>query len=230
MVAPEFARDHKVVLYDLTGSGNSDLTRYDFDRYRRLEAHAEDLVDIMEALDATDAVLVGHSVSATIVTIAANMAPERVGAVVQVGPSPRYIDDKPYIGGFSEDDVRGLLDMMEDNFIGWAEAMGPAIMGNSDREDLGARLRDSFCATDARIAAHFAHTTFNSDHRDQFVRLSKPTLALQCDKDIIAPHSVGDWIEASAPACTVVRMKAEGHCPHVSAPDETIAAIRAFLA
>ena len=228
-VAPAFAADHRIVLFDHVGAGRSDLGAYDPDRYSTLEGYADDIVEICDALDITDAVFVGHSVSAMMGVIAAAQAPEAIGALVLIGPSPRYLDDEGYIGGFEQEDIAELLESMDSNFLGWSSTMAPAIMGNPGRPELGEELTASFCRTDPDIAARFARVTFLSDNRADLRGVDVPTLVLQCREDVIAPTVVGDYVHKQIPGSVLVRLAATGHCPNLSAPQETIDAIRAFL-
>ena len=228
-VAPAFADTHRVVLFDHVGSGRSDLSAYSKEKYGTLEGYATDVLEICEELQLTDVVFVGHSVSAMIGVVAAKRDPRRFKALVLVGPSPRYIDDADYRGGFSREDIEGLLESLDSNYLGWSSSMAPVIMGNPDRPELGEELVNSFCRTDPDIAAHFAQVTFLSDNRDDLRHVTIPTLILQCSDDVIAPHAVGEYVHRQMPASHLVVMKATGHCPNLSAPDETIAAINAFL-
>jgi sigma-B regulation protein RsbQ len=228
-VAPEFEADHRVVVFDYVGAGESDLAAYDAERYATLDGYAQDVAEIAEALELEDAIFVGHSVSAMIGVLAARRAPGRFGTLVMVGPSPRYIDDDGYTGGFTRDDIEELLESMEANFLGWSSTMAPAIMGNADRPELGEELTESFCRTDPDIAARFARATFLSDNRDDLRTVSVPTLVLQCSDDVIAPDAVGEYVHRAIPGSSFVKLAATGHCPNLSAPGETTAAIRAFI-
>jgi sigma-B regulation protein RsbQ len=228
-VAASFQGDFRVVLFDHVGAGASDLAAYDAGKYGTLCGYADDVVEIGRALDLNDAVFVGHSVSAMIGALAVLKAPDMFSQLVMVGPSPRYVDDGDYIGGFSADQINELLEFLADNHLGWSAAMAPAIMGNSDRPELGETLNKSFCATDPEIARDFARVTFFSDNRADVERLSIPTLVLQCRDDIIAPECVGEWVQAHIPNAEYVLLNATGHCPNLSAPQEVAAAIRAFV-
>jgi sigma-B regulation protein RsbQ len=228
-VAPAFEPDHRVVLFDHVGSGASDLRAYDADKYGTLSGYAEDVVEILAALDLGPVVFVGHSVSAMIGVLAAARAPERFAKLVLVGPSPRYIDDVGYTGGFSRADIEELLGSLESNFLGWSSQMAPLIMGNPERPELGDELTNSFCRTDPDIAAQFARVTFLSDNRDDLAGVSIPTLVLQSHTDAIAPQVVGEYVHRAIPGSRYVLLDATGHCPNLSAPEETTAAIRAFL-
>jgi sigma-B regulation protein RsbQ len=228
-VAPEFEADHRVVLFDYVGGGGSDLDAYDPERYATLQGYADDVVEIARELDLIDAVFVGHSVSSMIGVLAAAREPERLTKLVMVGPSPRYIDDEGYTGGFTREDIDELLESMNANFLGWSSAMAPAIMGNADRPELGEELTESFCRTDPDIAARFARATFMSDNRADLATVSVPTLVLQCSDDVIAPTVVGEYVHGQIEGSVFVQLEATGHCPNLSAPRETIDAIRAFI-
>jgi sigma-B regulation protein RsbQ len=228
-VAPEFEPDHRVVVFDYVGAGGSDLAAYDPERYASLDGYATDVVEIAEELDLEDAIFVGHSVSSMVGVLAAKRVPGRFGKLVLVGPSPRYIDDDGYTGGFSREDIEELLESMDANFLGWSSAMAPAIMGNADRPELGEELTESFCRTDPEIAARFARATFLSDNRADLPGVGVPTLVLQCSDDVIAPDAVGEYVHRQIPGSRFVKLAATGHCPNLSAPRETTAAIRAFI-
>jgi sigma-B regulation protein RsbQ len=229
-VWPPFADRYRIVLFDHVGHGGSDASAFDEQRYATLDGYAEDVLDICEALALEDVVLVAHSVSAMIGVLAAARQPERFARLVLVGPSPRYIDDGDYVGGFAREDIDGLLESLESNYLGWSSAMAPAIMGNAERPELGEELTNSFCRTDPRIAAHFARTTFLGDNRADLERVRTPSLVLQCSEDVIAPLAVGQYVHAHLRDSRFVLMSATGHCPNLSAPEETVAAIEAFLA
>ncbi|MEE1929337.1 alpha/beta hydrolase [Streptomyces sp. TRM 70351] len=230
LTVPALAEDYRVVLFDYVGSGRSDLSAFSEDRYASLDGYARDVVEVCEALDLRDAVFVGHSVSAMTGAMAARMAPERIGALVMVAPSPRYIDDDSYRGGFSAEDIEELLTSLESNYLGWSAAMAPVIMGNADRPELGEELTNSFCATDPDMARVFARTTFLSDSRDDLKGVGVPTLVLECLQDAIAPREVGAFVHQSISGSKLVTLDATGHCPHLSAPQATNAAITEFLA
>ena len=229
LVAPAFEADHRVILFDHIGSGGSDLSAYEPEKYGSLAGYAEDILEICTALDLREVVFVGHSVSAMMGVLAANRAPERFAKLVLVGPSPRYLDDGDYVGGFGERDIAGLLDSLDSNYLGWSSAMAPVIVGNADRPELGEELTASFCRADPEIARHFARVTFTSDNRADLAAVRTPTLVLQCSEDVIAPLAVGEYVAGHVVGAELVLLDATGHCPNLSAPDETIAAIRSFL-
>lgn len=228
-VAPAFEDDYTVVRFDYVGSGKSDLSAYDPARYATLDGYAQDVLDVIHALDLRDVILVGHSVSGMVGVLAANREPERFARLVLIGPSPRYVNDPPYVGGFERADIDGLLEMMEHNYIGWASFLAPAIMKNPDRPELGEELTDSFCSTDPVISRRFAEATFLSDNRDDLPRVTVPALVLQCSDDMVAPLEVGEYVHRQTPGSTLRVMKATGHCPHMSHPEETIELIREYL-
>ncbi|MFK8907148.1 alpha/beta fold hydrolase [Streptomyces sp. YS-3] len=230
LTLPALVEEYRVVLFDYVGSGGSDASAFSEEHYASLSGYAQDVVEVCEALDLRDAVFVGHSVSAMIGVLVAGRAPERIGAHIMVAPSPRYIDDDGYRGGFSADDIDELLESLDSNYLGWSAAMAPVIMGNADRPELGEELKNSFCATDPEMARVFARTTFLSDSRDDLKGVQAPTLVLECTEDVIAPREVGAFVHAAIPGSTLVTLDATGHCPHLSAPEATNEAIRSFLA
>jgi sigma-B regulation protein RsbQ len=229
LVAPAFEDEYQVVLFDHVGSGRSDLSAYDRNKYNALHGYASDVLEICRELGLARVVFVGHSVSAMIGVLAAIQEPDRFDKLVLVGPSPRYIDDGDYVGGFSREDIDGLLDSLDTNYLGWSSAMAPVIMGNPDRPELGAELTDSFCRTDPEIAKEFARVTFLSDNRADLPQVRARALVLQCSEDAIAPRAVGEYVHRQIPGSELVLLQATGHCPNLSAPEETIAAIKAFL-
>jgi sigma-B regulation protein RsbQ len=188
------------------------------------------VLEICHQLQLSDVIFVGHSVSAMIGVLAANREPDRFKALVLVGPSPRYIDDGDYVGGFSRQDIEELLSSLDSNYLGWSSSMAPVIMGNADRPELGQELTNSFCRADPAIASHFAHVTFFSDNRQDLGSVQRPALILQCSEDVIAPHAVGEYVHRHMPHSQLVVMEATGHCPNLSAPEETVRAIKTFVA
>jgi len=229
LVAPAFEDTHRIVLFDHVGFGDSDHAAWSAERYATLDGYARDVLEICEALDLRDVVFVGHSVASMIGVLAAIAEPERFERLVLVAPSPRYIDDDGYTGGFTREDIDGLLESLESNYLGWSSAMAPVIVGNPDRAELGEELTNSFCRTDPAIAAHFARVTFLSDNRDDLERVGVPALVLQCSDDALAPQAIGEFVHDRIADSRLVVMDATGHCPNLSAPGETIDAIRAFV-
>lgn len=228
-VVPHFEDAFTVVTLDLVGAGSSDLSAYDPVRHGSLQGYADDVLEVLRELDLHDVVLVGHSVSATIGVLAVVAEPERFDRLVLVAPSPRYVDDDGYVGGFTEADVAELLESLDSNYLGWSSAMAPAIMGNPDRPQLGAELTASFCRSDPDIARRFARVTFLSDNRADLPRVPVPSLVLQCTDDVIAPAAVGRYVADAIPDARLVLLDATGHCPNLSAPEETTAAIAGFV-
>ncbi|MFD8734104.1 alpha/beta fold hydrolase [Streptomyces sp. NPDC059618] len=229
LVVPALAERYRVVLFDYVGSGLADPSAWHEPRYSSLDGYARDVLDILDDLDLRDVTFVGHSVSAMIGVIAAAQAPRRVSRLVMVAPSPRYIDDEGYRGGFSTEDIDELLESLESNYLGWSAAMAPVIMGNADRPELGQELTASFCATDPDMARVFARTTFLSDSRKDLTTVTVPTLVLECAQDVIAPREVGAYVHAAIPGSRLVTLAATGHCPQLSAPRATAEAITAFV-
>lgn len=229
LVAPEFEADYRVILFDQVGAGGSEVSAYNRTKYGTLNGYADDLLDICRELDLRDVVFVGHSVSAMIGVLAAIKEPERFDRLVLVAPSPRYIHDTDYVGGFTRADIEGLLELLDSNHMAWSSMIAPTIMGNADRPELGAELTASFCRTNPEVARHFARVTFLSDNRADLPKLRRPSLILQCTEDAIAPRAVGEYLHRNLANSQLVQLQATGHCPNLSAPQETAAAIRAFL-
>ena len=228
-VWPAFADAYRIVLFDHVGCGASDLSAYDAGKYGSLEGYADDVIAICRELGITHGVFVGHSVSAMIGAIASLKALDIFDDLIMIGPSPRYINDEGYTGGFSEQQIHELLDFLDANHMGWSQAMAPAIMGNPERPELGEELTNSFCMTDPEIAKKFARVTFLSDNRSDLSAVKARSLVLQCSEDVIAPKSVGEYVAKQLPNSQFTILDATGHCPNLSAPEETISAMKAFL-
>lgn len=228
-VTPGLQDDYRIVLFDHVGSGKSDIATYSRQKYGTLAGYASDVLDIIDAIGGGPVIFVGHSVSAIIGVLASNQNPDAFESLVLVGPSASYINDGQYVGGFSRSDIEGLLKMLEDNHLGWSKAMAPAIMKNPEQPELTQELERSFCRTDPRIARHFARVTFLSDNRADLSKVTVPTLVMQCSEDDIAPECVGDYVHRNIPGSRLVRLQATGHCPHMSAPAETIRVIKEYL-
>ena len=229
LVSPAFEADYRVVLFDHVGAGQSDVRAYDPSKYARLEGYAEDILEICQALDLRDSIFVGHSVSAMMGVLAAIAGRERFSRLVLVAPSPCYLNSDDYIGGFERKDIDELLEFLDSNYLGWSAAMAPQIMGRPDRPELGEELTNRFCQADPEIAKQFARVTFLTDCRDELPKVTVPSLILQCSEDIVAPLSVGNYLHAALADSELVVMRATGHCPQLSAPEETIAAMKSYL-
>lgn len=230
LLAPTYASRYRVVLFDLVGSGRSELAAYDPKKYGTLDGYAD---DVLELVDDTDdggpSIFVGHSVSAMIGMLADVKRPGTFAAQIMVGPSPCYINDGAYVGGFEREDIESLLHTLDGNYLGWASNMAPAIMGAPEQPELAVELTNSFCRTDPEIAKQFARVTFLSDVRSVVPRLATPTLVLQCNEDLIAPVAVGEYLHRVLPHSTLSVIENVGHCPHLSNPSSSSVAIDAFL-
>jgi sigma-B regulation protein RsbQ len=230
LLTPAFADRFSILTFDLVGSGGSDLSAYDRRKYGTLHGYADDVLEILDEFARGPVVFVGHSVSAMIGLLATIKAPQRFAAQVMVGPSPSYINDGDYVGGFIRADIDELLETMEANYLGWAATMAPAIMGVPNQPELRAELTNSFCRNDPDIARHFARVTFLSDHRQDVPKSATPALILQCSDDLIAPRQVGDYLRQHLQNSRLQIIDNVGHCPHLSAPTASSDAIKAFLA
>jgi sigma-B regulation protein RsbQ len=228
-ITPAFEDRYKIILFDHVGHGQSDAAAFDAAKYGSLNGYADDVVAICRELDLKDVIFVGHSVSAMIGVLAAIKEPERFDRLVLIGPSPHYINDGDYVGGFKQEDIEGLLDFLDSNHLGWSSTMAPVIMANPDRPELGEELTNSFCRTNPEIAKHFARVTFLSDNRADLPGVKTKALIVQCSQDAIAPEAVGRYMHQNLEGSQFVQLQATGHCPNLSAPEETIAAMEAFL-
>jgi sigma-B regulation protein RsbQ len=228
-ITPAFEQNYKIVLFDYVGAGRSDISSYSPQRYSTLNGYAQDVLDICEELELKDVIFVGHSVSSMIGALAAIERPAYFSHLIMIGPSPCYINDNGYVGGFERKDIEGLLETMEKNYIGWANFLAPKIMGRDDTPELGEELTESFCSTDPVVANQFARATFFSDNREDLPKIKTPSLVLQCSDDIIAPQEVGQYVSSNIPNSTLKVMKAKGHCPHMSEPEETISLMKEYL-
>jgi sigma-B regulation protein RsbQ len=230
LLTPSYASRYRIVLFDLVGSGQSDLKAYDRAKYASLQGYADDVLEIAQEFGKGPAIFVGHSVSAMIGMLADLKVPGTFAGQIMIGPSPCYINDGDYIGGFTRADIEGLLGTLESNYLGWASSMAPAIMGAPAQPELGAELTNSFCRTDPEIATQFAQVTFLSDLRAELPKLQTPSLIIQCNEDLIAPVSVGEFMHRTLPRSTLSIIDNIGHCPHLSAPGASKSAMDGFLA
>src|SRR5690606_6610331 len=228
-VYPSFEDGYKIVLFDHTGAGNSDESMYSYEKYNSLDGYAEDILEICEELNLQNVIFVAHSVRSMIAILAAAKEPNRFSKLILIGPSARYINDGDYKGGFSKEDIDELIEALDSNYLGWAANMAPVIMGNGERPELGEELTNSFCRTNPEIAKHFAQVTFLSDNREDLVSVKVPTLIMQCSEDVIAPRAVGEYVHQNIKGSSLRILNATGHCPNLSAPEETIQVMKDFL-
>ncbi|WP_028672333.1 alpha/beta fold hydrolase [Saccharospirillum impatiens] len=225
-VAQILAQEYPLVLFDHMGCGQSDISAYDPSRYTHLSGYADDLVDIVQGLKLERPILVGHSVSSAIAWLASLKANDLFRQIIAIGPSPRYINDSPgYVGGFEEHDVQEMIDLMERNHFEWAGYLAPIVMAAGNRPALADELRQTFLNADPVISRRFAQTTFRSDIRDELPKVTVPTLILYCEQDVIVPLEVIDYLNQTLPNCTVKKLDATGHYPHMSNPPEVARAV-----
>jgi sigma-B regulation protein RsbQ len=229
LIVPAFESDYKVILFDYTGSGNSDKSFYEQRKYNSLNGYTQDLLDVIKALKLDNVIFIGHSVSTIIGALAAIAHPSYFSKLVMVCPSPCYLNDEHYRGGFERDEIDALLHTMENHYLDWAAYFASKVMANGERPELKEELKDSFCKNDPVIANQFARVTFLSDNRNDLKALKTPTLILQCINDVIAPVEVGQYVHEQIEGSTLRIMEASGHCPNLSAPEETINLIKAYL-
>lgn len=229
LAAPELEKHFRVVRFDHVGAGRSDVSAWSAERYSTLDGYAQDVIEICEALDLGPVTFVGHSVSSMIGVLAAVQEPGLFQSLILLTPSPSYIDDGDYRGGFSEQDIGELLESLDSNYLGWSATMAPVIMGTPDRPELTEELTNSFCRTDPGIARVFARATFLSDNRSDLAKVTVPTLIAESARDTLAPREVGAFVHAQIPGSELVTLDSTGHCPQLSAPEETAEAIIAFV-
>jgi len=228
-IIPAFEKRYKIIAFDYVGCGASDKDAYHIDRYDSLNGYAQDIIDICDTLELNKIIFIGHSVSAMIGLLASIQRPELFKSLIMIGPSARYVNDEGYEGGFSQRDLEGLFEVMDNNYIGWANFLAPVVMRNEGRPELAHELEESFCATDPTISRKFARVTFFSDNRSDLSKLKVPSLILQCSDDAIAPDVVGQYIAQNIAGSTFIKMQATGHCPHLSHPEETIQLIHNYI-
>ncbi|WP_316823803.1 alpha/beta hydrolase [Pedobacter miscanthi] len=228
-ITDAFLEDYKVILFDYVGSGDSDLSQYDKHKYATLEGYACDVIDIIETLELANIIFIGHSVSSMIGMIAALQMPEAFKKLVFIGPSPRYLNDRDYIGGFNAGDIETIFEHIADDYVAWSKQLAPVVMDTPSKPELADFLQECFEATDPSVALEFAMATFKADYRDKLKNLEVPSLTLQSSNDIMAPLSAGEFIHKNTPENFLVVMKATGHFPHISAPEETIREIKEFI-
>ncbi len=228
-VVPAFLDDFRIVLFDNAGAGSADVAGFDKTRHSSLHGYALDVLDIITELGLTEVNFVGHSVSAMIGMLASIARPGVFKSLVMIGPSPSYINDGSYIGGFERSEIDDLLELLRSNHLGWSITMAPVIMGNPDCPSLAKELEESFCRTNPASAHHFARVIFLSDHRADLPQVTVPTLILQTREDPVAPVEVGEYVQRAVPNSQLIVMHATGHCPHLSSPEEVVLEVRRFL-
>ncbi|MEB8345072.1 alpha/beta hydrolase [Flavobacteriaceae bacterium KMM 6898] len=228
-VTPAFENEYKIVLFDYVGCGKSDISQYREDRYDSLYGYALDVLEICHELNLTDVNLVGHSVSSMIGMLASIQDPDRFRSLILVCPSACYINKNGYYGGFEEKDLHGLMEVMENNYVGWASFLAPVVMKNQERQELTQELEESFCSMDKEITENFARVTFFSDNRRELSNVKVPSLVLQCREDDIASEKVGEYVHNTIENSEIYYMNATGHCPHMSHPQETIDCMQRYL-
>ena len=228
-ITPAFEKDFKIVLFDHVGSGKSDQSAYDFEKYSTLQGYADDLIDICNELHLQNVVFVGHSVSSMIGILAAIKSPDLFEKLVLIGPSPCYVNKDGYVGGFTSQDIDELVETLESNYLGWSSYITPVIIGNPEMPEYSEELRNSFCNMNPEIAKHFAKVTFLGDNREDLHKVTIPTLIIQCHPDVIAPVVVGEFVHKKIPNSRYVLLNSSGHCPHLTFPDQVISSIHTFL-
>lgn len=228
-ITPAFEKDYQVVLFDYVGSGYSDKHAYQLDRYKTPAGYASDVLEICDAFDLRDVIFVGHSISGVIGLLASIERPELFDKLCLIGSSPRYINEPGYAGGFEEDDIDDLIEMMERNYKEWAQYLAPIASKNTDRPALTEEFEAYLMANDRQIVKHFCEMTFKIDVRDQLEKVETPSLLLQSQDDTIVPYEISRYMHEKMKNSKLVLMQATGHNPHLSAPEEVIQYIKEFI-
>jgi len=228
-LTPELVKHFTIVLFDYVGSGGSDISQYNKKRYSQLEGYAEDIIEIADALQLVNAIFIGHSVSSMIGAIAAIKKPDLFSKLIMICPSPCFLNFPPdYFGGFDKQDLEELLNLMDKNYIGWANYLAPLIIGTTNSDDLVGELSGSFCSTDPVIAKNFAKATFLSDYRYLLKEIKQPSLILQSESDALAATSVGEFIASEIPQSKLKVIAADGHCLHMTHSEAIMSSIIAY--
>lgn len=228
-ITPAFEKDYQVILFDHVGSGKSDESAYNFEKYSTLKGYAKDLIEICDELQLQKVIFVGHSVSTMIGVLAATERPDLFDKLILIGPSPCYINSNGYFGGFNRQDIDELVTTLESNYLGWSSFITPLIIGNQAMPEYAEELKNSFCSMNPAIAKHFARVTFLGDNREDLTKVTTPALIIQCHPDVIAPVQVGEFVHKNIAASKYVLLNSAGHCPHLTAPFQVIAVIQSFL-
>lgn len=228
-IAAHFTADYRVVLFDYVGSGASDLSAYDEQRYDSYDGYAADLIDVLDAVGARNAILIAHSASGMIGALASIQRPDLFAQLIMVSPSPRYVNDDGYEGGFSREDVLGLIDAIDANQPSWAAALAPAVTAREDRPEVTEQVRELFTATPQRVAKHFARVVFFSDVRSRLHEIPTPSVILQSAGDIICPPHIGEYLRDRIPHSELVQLESAGHFVHLTEPELVMGRIRAAL-
>jgi sigma-B regulation protein RsbQ len=229
-LTPYFKDDYRLVLFDYVGSGQSELSAFDRQRYSSINGYAQDIIDVCEALYINEAVFIGHSVSCSAGIVAANLHPEYFSQLVLIGPSPCFLNLPPdYLGGFDKQDLEELLELMDQNFVGWANYLAPVVAGLSGEGQIAGELSASFCSTDPLVAKTFARTTFFADNRKDFEQNNIPCLLLQHEKDTLAPLNVGEYLNSNTAKSTYRVLDVVGHCAHMSHAELVSETIKKYL-
>ena len=230
-ITPAFETSHRQVLFDYVGSGESDRSAFNESRYGQLQGYAQDVIDVCDALGLREGItFVGHSVSCSIGMLASIARPRLFERLVLVGPSPCFLNEPPdYFGGFEKADLEGLLSLMDQNYMGWAQYLAPVVAGAGGAEPVATQLSTSFCSTDPAVARVFASATFFADNRADLPRVQVPSLILQHRKDALAPLGVGEYLHQHLQGSTLKVLDVDGHCGHMSHPDLVVEAMRQYL-
>ena len=230
-VWPAFADEFRIVLFDNAGAGGSDPAAFQQHRYLTLDRYAQDLCELLQAMRLRDVVLVGHSLGAMTALLTGIARPDLVARIVAIGASPRYLDDPAdgYRGGFSEDDPNRLYHAVTVGRDEWADAFAPQVMANPGRPALARHFAETIKSVPNDAVLTVLCSIFQSDYREAVGRLERPALLLQTASDIAVPPSAAELLHRRIRGSRLEILDAEGHLPHVSAPELVVAAMRDFV-
>ena len=222
----------RVVTFNHAGATEQTIAAYQPSRHSRYEGFAEDLLGIGDEFDLQGATYVGHSMGAMIGVIAACAEPSMFSGMVLIGGSARYIRDAATgYAGTTEQEVAELLGGMTKNYVEWANGFSSVAMANPDKPDLAANFATALKTLRPDLAVEVLRSAFYSDYRteaEQYGRLGLPTLLLQTKSDIAVPLAAAEWL-AKATGGDLHLIDAEGHFPHIAAPDAVARELSTFL-
>ena len=234
-LAPALAEaGYRVANVDIRGSGDSSLG---WDGYSRTDI-ASDLVAVVRHLGGP-AVVVGHSISGGAATIAAAMAPELVGGIIELAPFTRkqstdiggLVRVKRHRAAMSRLMRTALLGSLS-SWKGYLDLAYPAKPSDWDAELVRIEVKMS---EPGRMKAMQAMCRSDpSDAGAQLAHVSCPVLVVEgsADPDWADPRAEGEQIIADLPRGLgeLAVIDGAGHYPHAETPDQVLALALPFLA
>jgi sigma-B regulation protein RsbQ len=228
-ITPAYENEWRLVLYDMAGCGGSDIREFSQMRYGKLEGHAQDLIDICDALELNGVSVVAHSVGAMIAALAYLQRPALFDKFVWIGATPCLCNHRDYVGGFERADLDAIYEAISLDFFAWLRGAAPAGMKNLDRPELAAEHAQCIAGMRPDIALPLARMTYQMDLRHKMNRIALPVLLLQPADDAYVPQEVGRYLLKHLPRAQLKVIPSEGHFPQLSHPDAVLAAMAGFL-